>query len=109
MNKTISKLSPLTEASYYVLLAVQQPIHGYGIIKTVDEITEGRLVLAAGTLYGVLQNLEKFKCIELIDSSSISRKKKQYKITTLGTQLLHYEITRLKSMIQHAIEMEDQL
>lgn len=108
MDNTITKLSPLTEATFYVLLAVQKPIHGYGIIKTIEELTEGRIVLAAGTLYGALQNLERYKCIEL-HKSSVSRRKKEYVSTSLGSKLLQFEISRLKSMLNHAQELERDL
>lgn len=104
MNIDIQKLSPLTEASYYVILALTEPKHGYGIIKTVEELTNGRIVLAAGTLYGVLQNFEKNKCIEL-ESTSKQRRKKVYRITALGRALLHHEITRLQSMLDNAKEL----
>ena len=105
MDKTIAKLSPLTESTFYVLLAVQKPIHGYGIIKIIEELTDGRIVLAAGTLYGALQNLERYNCIEL-HKSSVSRRKKEYVSTELGTKLLQFEINRLKSMLKHVEELE---
>lgn len=105
MDHSIAKLSPLTEATFYVLLAVQKKIHGYGIIKSVEELTNGRIVLAAGTLYGALTNLQKHKCIELV-STSKSRRKKEYQSTQLGTELLQYEINRIRSMIIHAEQME---
>lgn len=104
MQSTIQKLSPLTEASFYVLLALIEPKHGYGIIKSVEELTGGRIVLAAGTLYGVLQNFEKQDCIEL-ESTSIKRRKKVYRITAPGRDLLQFEITRLQSMLDNAKEL----
>jgi DNA-binding PadR family transcriptional regulator len=106
MNKTIQKLSPLTEASFYILLSLRQPLHGYGIIKNVEELTDGRLHLAAGTLYGALQNLQKYKCIDLVSVDESNKKKKEYVISELGTQLLEHEIDRLSKMIEHAKVME---
>lgn len=102
MNKTIERLSPLTEASFYILLSLRTPLHGYGIIKAVDEMTGGRLQLAAGTLYGALQNLQKYECIELYSFDKANKKKKEYVITDTGTKLLEYEIVRLENMIRHA-------
>lgn len=49
---------PLTEAVYYILLAVRKPNHGYGIIQEVEQLTNGRVVLGAGTLYGAVQTLQ---------------------------------------------------
>jgi len=77
-------------------------MHGYGIIKAVEEMTNGRLHLAAGTLYGALQNLQKYECIELYSFDKANKKKKEYVITDSGTKLLNYEIVRLENMIRHA-------
>jgi Transcriptional regulator PadR-like family. len=49
--------SALTEAVYYILLALQQPLHGYGIMQQTSTLSKGRLSLSAGTLYGALSNL----------------------------------------------------
>lgn len=102
MDKIIKTLSPLTESTYYVLLTLQQPLHGYGIIKQVEEMTSGRLQLAAGTLYGVLQNLVKYKCIKLFSKEEVGKKKKEYVITETGKQLLEYEVKRLEQMVYDA-------
>ncbi len=102
MDKIIERLSPLTEASFYILLSLRKPMHGYGIIKAVEEMTNGRLHLAAGTLYGALQNLQKYECIELYSFDKANKKKKEYVITDSGTKLLNYEIVRLENMIRHA-------
>ena len=53
------KDTPLTEAVYYILLALRKPNHGYGIIQEVERLTGGRVMLGAGTLYGAIQTLEK--------------------------------------------------
>ena len=47
----------LTEAVFYILLSLQKPLHGYGIIQNVEELSHGRVKLAAGTLYGALNSL----------------------------------------------------
>ena len=47
----------LTEAVFYILLSLQKPLHGYGIIQNVGELSHGRVKLAAGTLYGALNSL----------------------------------------------------
>ena len=48
---------PLTEAVYYILLALRKPNHGYGITQEVQELTGGRVILGAGTLYGAINIL----------------------------------------------------
>ena len=47
----------LTEAVYYILLALYEPMHGYGIMHKVEELSQGRVRLAAGTLYGAINTL----------------------------------------------------
>ena len=48
----------LTEGVYYILLSLTQPLHGYGIMQRVEEMSGGRLRMAAGTLYGALSSLQ---------------------------------------------------
>lgn len=102
MNKRIRNLSPLTESTFYTLLVLQNPLHGYGIIKEVEEMTKGRLILAAGTLYGVIQNLLKYELIYLYNEDIKSKKKKEYQVTQLGKELLKYETKRLKEMVRNS-------
>ena len=47
----------LTEAVFYILLSLQEPLHGYGIIQNVETLSHGRVKLAAGTLYGAINTL----------------------------------------------------
>ena len=54
---TSDERRPLTETIFYVLLALGAPLHGYGIMQQVNELTAGRVALGAGTLYGALTNL----------------------------------------------------
>lgn len=98
--------TPLTEAFYYILLALRNPNHGYGIIQEVEEITEGRVVLGAGTLYGALQTLEKRKWIEIYSQDTESRKKKEYIITDLGRQAFLEEKARLEELVENGKRME---
>ena len=53
----MDKNSALTEAVYYILLSLFTPLHGYGIMQKVEEMSDGRVKLAAGTLYGALQTM----------------------------------------------------
>ena len=53
----MEKRIPLTEALFYILLSVRRPNHGYGIIQEVERLTEGRVVLGPGTLYGAIQTM----------------------------------------------------
>ena len=90
--------TPLTEAVYYILLSVTQPLHGYGIIQNVKELSGGRLVLAPGTLYGAITNLLAKGWIETAGEEENSRKK-EYIITESGLAVLKTELARLKELV----------
>ena len=88
----------LTEATYYILLALFSPQHGYGIMQEVEAMSNGRVRLAAGTLYGVLSSMvDKGWIIQLpIDPGS---RKKNYQITDLGLSVLRNEVERLRELV----------
>ena len=90
----------LTEATYYILLALCDPQHGYGIMQKVDEMSKGRVRLAAGTLYGALNSLvEKGWIIQLpVEDGS---RKKNYQITEQGLKVLTAELERLKELVRN--------
>ena len=101
-NKAYEKDLPLTEAVFYILLAVRHPNHGYGIIQEVGEMTGGRLVLGAGTLYGAIQTLEKKHWIKVYSAEEGSRKKKEYLITKEGLGVFRAEKERLAELLENA-------
>lgn len=91
---------PLTEAVYYILLSVLEPLHGYGIIQNVESLSGGRVRLAAGTLYGAINTLLEKGWIRALPEIRDSRKK-EYQITDLGRQALEGELTRLKELLSN--------
>lgn len=103
MDKNI----PLTEVVFYILLAVRNPNHGYGIIQEVERLTKGRVVLGAGTLYGAIQTLEKKNWIRLYSVDTESRKKKEYVITELGQEVFEAEKNRLEELLENAKLMKE--
>ena len=90
----------LTEAVYYILLSLIEPMHGYGIMQKVEEMSKGRVRLAAGTLYGALNTLLDKDWIEALNMQGEDRKK-NYKITYLGCNALHSEMKRLDELIKN--------
>lgn len=94
--------NPLTEAFFYILLSVRQPNHGYGIIQEISEITGGRVVLGAGTLYGAINSMLSKKWIKLYSEEKESRKKKEYLITDKGKEVFNKEIKRLNELLINA-------
>ena len=67
----------LTESMYYILISLIEPNHGYGIMQQVEEMTNGRVVLGPGTLYGALNTLLEKRWIEIFSQDDESRKKKE--------------------------------
>ena len=97
---------PLTEAVYYILLALRRPNHGYGITQEANELTDGRVSLGAGTLYGAIQTLQKKGWIDIYSVDTESRKKKEYIITEAGREVFEAERKRLQELLDNAKLME---
>ncbi len=90
----------LTEAVYYILLALHEPMHGYGIMQFVKEISKDRVNLGPGTLYGAINTMLGKGWIEGLASDEDSRKK-EYRLTSLGRQVLRFEIDRLEELLSN--------
>lgn len=95
------KQTAMTEAVYYILLSLQKPNHGYGIIQDTMDLTDGRLELGAGTLYGAINTLLDKGWIQLYSEDKQSRKKKQYLITEDGKWMLRQEMMRLNELLEN--------
>jgi len=89
----------LTEAVYYILLALNKPLHGYGIMQFAEEMSAGRVRLAAGTLYGALNTLCDRGWIRELPVEPGSRKK-EYHITDVGRDVLEHELQRLRQLVK---------
>ncbi len=88
----------LTESVYYILIALYQPLHGYGIMQRVNALSSGRVALGAGTLYGALSTLVEKGWINPYDSDAGNRKK-EYAITPKGRAAVETEIRRLEELL----------
>jgi DNA-binding PadR family transcriptional regulator len=96
MDQHIKKVYvPMTETAFYILLCLREPNHGYGIVQTVEKLTEGAIRLAPGTMYGSLSKMEKDGVIRFIREED---KRKIYKITDLGEEVLALEIKRIERL-----------
>lgn len=95
MDKRIKRYLPMTESAYYILLALTEPRHGYGIIKQVEEMTAGRLKLGSGTIYGTLSKMQDD---DMITVYSDEKRKTIYEITDIGKQILQLEFDRLDEL-----------
>ena len=90
----------LTEAVFYIMLSLLRPLHGYGIIQNVSELSKGRVKLAPGTLYGALNTLVDKGWIDALPENPESRKK-EYMITSAGKAILAEEIDRLSELVEN--------
>lgn len=88
----------LTEAVFYILLSLYESRHGYGIMQYIEKISNSRVILGAGTLYGAINTLLSKKWI-ILEKSTL--RKKEYIITDLGKRIVNYEIIRLKELISN--------
>ena len=100
MDQHIKKVYvPMTETAFYILLCLREPNHGYGIVQTVEKLTEGTIRLAPGTMYGSLSKMEKDGVIRFIREED---KRKIYMITPLGEEVLALEIKRIERLYKIA-------
>lgn len=93
----------LTEVTFYILLSLYTPKHGYAVMQFIEEKTDGRLSLGAGTLYGALNTLEDKGWI--VPYGNGGGRKKEYSITTLGKRIAEKELARLQELTQTATEI----
>lgn len=90
----------LTEAVYYILLSLVEPLHGYGIMQNVAKLSNGRVNLAAGTLYGAITTMLEKGWIIALPGEHNSRKK-EYRVTKMGKDVIYNEISRLRELLKN--------
>jgi len=97
---------PLREPTFFILLSLSPgPKHGYAILKGVENLSEGRVKLSTGTLYGAIKRLLDRGWIRRVNDplpNSTERERKAYDLTELGRQVMNAEITRLKNLVSVA-------
>jgi len=100
---TIMERLPLTEPVMLILLSLAgQPQHGYSILKDVETMSDGRVVLSTGTLYGALRRLLDDRWIERYDEKESSRGRQAYRLTSQGRRSLQAEVSRMKQLTRLA-------
>jgi DNA-binding PadR family transcriptional regulator len=98
----IHKYLPLTEATYYTLLALTEPRHGYIVMQKVREISRGTVDIGPGTLYGVFSTLQKEGLIFKVKEEN---RRKTYALTPKGKAVLREQIARLEIMVRGGLEI----
>jgi DNA-binding PadR family transcriptional regulator len=94
---------PLSEPVFLILASLaDRPRHGYALLQDIEEISEGRVVLSTGTLYGALRRLLEQGWIARIQQADKSRDKQAYKLTLEGRSQLQTELERMKQLARIA-------
>lgn len=92
-------MGELTDTYYYILLSLIKPKHGYLIMKSVEEISEGEFSIGPASLY---TSIKKLLDAELIKLTEESDQKKTYAITDKGIESLKNELERKRKMVKIA-------
>ena len=95
---------PMTETGFYILLCLQEEMHGYNIVQKVEKMTEGEIRISPGTMYGSLGKMEKDGLIKFIKEEE---KRKIYHITELGQEVLNLEKKRIRRLFRNVEEYEN--
>ncbi|MBO0447256.1 helix-turn-helix transcriptional regulator [Enterococcus ureilyticus] len=95
MNR--NKILPLTETTFYIMISLINPSHGYAIMQKVEELSGGRVQIAAGTMYGATENLLKQKLIREVPGDD--KRRRVYILTDIGKDVLKLEAKRLKQLV----------
>lgn len=100
-KKIMKKYQPLSETAFYILLSLMvADRHGYGISKHVESLTDGRITLGSGTIYGTLTKMLKDGIVTVYADGD---RKKTYEITSLGKRIFRHEQSRLKEVYEHSL------
>lgn len=100
VNQSVgTETKPLTEPVLLILMSLaEKPRHGYALIKDIEALSDGRVRLSTGTLYGALQRLLQLAWIERFAQEDTSREKQAYKLTAAGQTQLQLELDRMKNL-----------
>ncbi len=90
---------PMTESGFYILFCLHEPQHGYGISQQVRHMTNGELIISAGTMYGTLSKMEKDGLISFVKETE---KRKLYQITATGKEILELELHRIERLYKNS-------
>ena len=99
-----NKYLPLTESTYYIMLTLVEPIHGYAVMQKVEEISKGTVRVGPGTLYGAFTSLEKEKLIVKVKEEN---RRKSYVLTLKGKKVLINQIERLEIMTRNGLSVKN--
>ncbi len=94
---------PLSEPVLLILTSLAAgPRHGYALMKDIEALSNGRVRMSTGTLYGALRRLLEEQWIERFDQEDTSREKQAYRLTAEGRRKLEFEVERMKQVTRAA-------
>ncbi|MFD1929704.1 PadR family transcriptional regulator [Sporosarcina siberiensis] len=105
IEKVLKIYVPMTESAFYILISLSVPRHGYGIIKHVQELTNERLVLGSGTIYGTLKKMQRDGIVSVYADES---RKIIYEVSDTGKALMRHEMGRLKELYTNVLMYEEE-
>jgi len=91
----------LTDSTYYILLTLIKPIHGYLIMQRVQELSNGDMIIGPASLYTILKKLQTAELIKLLDDEE---RRKTYVLTDKGKDIIKKDIIRRTAMVEHGKE-----
>ena len=95
--------APLSEPVFLILLSLAQgPSHGYAMLKETEKLSEGRVRMSTGTLYGALRRMLEDDWIERTEADDVSRDKQFYRLAPRGRKVLQAELERMKQLTRAA-------
>ena len=106
MKKEQWKDKPISEFTFYILVALIEPLHGYGVMKKIKELSHGTVSIGPGTLYGTISKLADAK---MIFKASEGERRKTYALTKLGEMYLLNLIERLTIMSDNGRQVTKKL
>jgi DNA-binding PadR family transcriptional regulator len=100
----VGDLLPLTPAVFYILFALGEgEKHGYAIMKEVENVSGGKFTMGPGTLYTTIQRLLELGLIQETSTSSDSeRRRRSYRLSRRGRQIIEAELNRMESLVRSA-------
>jgi DNA-binding PadR family transcriptional regulator len=101
-----AKYLPLTESTYYILLSLIEPLHGYGVMQRVELTSQGTVKMGPGTIYGAFSTLEKEGLIVMVHEED---RRKSYLLTEKGRKVLKEYIHRLEIMTRIGLDIVNSL
>jgi DNA-binding PadR family transcriptional regulator len=103
MRSKITDPKPLTEPVLLILMSLaDKPRHGYALMKDIEFLSNGRVRLSTGTLYGALRRLLEDRWIQRFEQEDTAREKQAYRLTTAGREQLHVELDRMRQLTRAA-------